>query len=141
MPKVKKEVFFAGKKMQSLNTLANSISGRDIDPRYETQLGWESEPSFRSTNIQREISMSSGFEVEGEGGTHAGRSVRSEEKSFGKNEGTRPVASGRVRQICTKSQEKVDLGSGQACGGDRRSGSVCGSEPELGRAQVLGVGS
>ena len=68
--------------------------------------------------------------------------MRSKEKSFRKNEGTRPVASSRVRQICTKSQEKVDLGSGQACGADRRSGSVCISDLELGRAQgrYLGLG-
>ena len=47
-----------------------------------------------------------------------------------------------MRRICTKSQEKVDLGSGQTCGADRRSGSVCGSNPELGRAQgrFLGLG-
>ena len=31
------------------------------------------------------------------------------------------------------SQEKVDLGSGQARGADRGSGSACGLDPELGR--------
>ena len=68
--------------------------------------------------------------------------MRSKEKSFKKNEGTRPVASGKVRQIYTKSQEKVDLGSGQACGADRRSSSVCRSDLELGRAhgRYLGLG-
>ena len=29
----------------------------------------------------------------------------------------------------------MDLGSGQACGADRRSGSACGSDPKLGQAQ------
>ena len=79
--------FSAGKKLQSLNTLADSISSGDIDPRYKTQLGWESEPLFRSANIQRAIPTSSGFEVEGEGDTRVGRSMRLEEKSFGKNDG------------------------------------------------------
>ena len=68
--------------------------------------------------------------------------MSSREESLGKTEGTRPVSSGRVWQICPKSQEKVDLGSGQACGVDRRSGSACGSDPELGQAQgqYLGLG-
>ena len=57
-----------------------------------------------------------------------------EEESLGKTEGTWPVSSSRVWQICPKSEEKVDLRSGQACSADRRSGLACSSDPKLGRA-------
>ena len=89
-----------------------------------------------------EISMSSGLEVEGDDATRVGRSVSSEEESLGKTEGTWHVSSGKVRQICPKSQVMVDLGWGRACGADRRSRLTCGSDPELGRAKgrYLGLG-
>ena len=62
--------------------------------------------------------MSLGFEVEGEGDTHAGRNVSLEEESLVKTEGTWLVSLGRVWQIYPKSQENVDLRSGQACSAD-----------------------
>ena len=125
----------AGKKMQSFSSLVDDISGGDNDPGYKTQLGREIKPISCFANIPGEISTSSGLEVEGDDATRAGRSVSPEAESLGKTEGTWPVSSSRVRQICPKSQVKVELGSGQAHGADRRSGSACGSDPELGRGQ------
>ena len=86
--------------------------------------------------------MRLGFETEGEGDSRAERSVDSEEKSLRKSKGIRPASSGKVRQTSPKSQEKVDLGSGQARGADRRSGFSRGSDPMLGRirGRYLGLG-
>ena len=128
--------------MQCLSNLADVILGGDTVPRYETQCGREKEPLFRSAKTTREISMRLGLEVEGKGDLRAERSVDSEEKSLRKTKGIRHVSSGRVRQIYPKSQEKVDLGLGQAHGVDRRSGFARGSDPVLGRVQgrYLGLG-
>ena len=104
--------------------------------RYEFQLWWEIQPFLNSANIPMEKSTSPGLKVEDGGDTRAGRSMRSKEKGVENTDGTRIVSSGSVRQIYPKSQEKVDLGSGQACGEDRGSGSAC--ELDLGSGQAQG---
>ena len=132
----------AGEKMQSFSPLVDGIYGRDNDPEYKTQLRREIKPISRSPNIPEEISTRSGLKVEGDDVTRAGRSASPEVESLGKIEGTWLVSSGRVQWTRPKSQDKVDLGSGQACCVDRGSGSVCGLVPELGRVQGrhLGLG-
>ena len=74
--------------MQSFRFLVDGIFGVDNDPRYKTQLGREIKPISRSANIPREISTSSGLEVEGDDATCAERSVSLEAESLGKTEGT-----------------------------------------------------
>ena len=97
--------------------------------RYKIQLWWEIHPFLSSANIPREKSTSPRLEVEDGRDTRAGRSMSSKEKGVGKTDGTRTNSSSNVRQTYPKSQEKVDLGSGQARGAVRRSGSACGLDP------------
>ena len=105
-----------------------------VPKRYGIQLWWEIHPFLSFANIPREKSTSLGLEVEDDRDTRAGRSVSSEEKGVEKTDGTRTVSSRSVRQTYPKSQENVYLGSGQARGVVRGSGSACGLDPKLGRA-------
>ena len=104
-----------GEKMQSYSPAIDGFSGEDNDLGYKTQLEREIKPIFHSPNTPRETTTSLRLEVEGDDVTRAGRSVRTEVERLGKFEGTRPVSLGRARQTRPKSQEKEDLGSGQAC--------------------------
>ena len=94
--------------------------------RYEIQLWWEIHLFLSSINILREKSTSPRLEVEDGRDTCARRSVSSEEKGVEKTDGTRLVSSSGVRQTYLKSQEKVDLRSGQASEANRGSSSACG---------------
>ena len=97
----------AREKVQSHSPAVDGWFGGDNVLGYKIQFGREIKPFPRSPNTSRETTMSLGLEVEGDDDTCAGRSARSEVESLGMSEGTRPVSSGKVRLIQSKSQEKM----------------------------------
>ena len=95
--------------------IVEDLSGRNINLGYKIQLGRKIN---RSPSTSKETTTSLGFEVGGEDGTRARRSMRPEGERLDKAEGTRSVSSGRVRQSQSKTQKKTQLGPGQASGPD-----------------------
>ena len=75
-------------------------------------------------------------EVEGEDNSRVGKRVGAGEARPGSSDGTRPEASGSVRQSYRKEQEETDPAPGQISGAGRVSGTEWASGRELGRPNV-----
>ena len=122
----------AGEKKKSSIQADDSFFDEGNDLEHNTQAEREFKPLSRSPSIPGETSKNLGLEVEEVFDTRAGRKVKLEAECLGKHEVTRPVSSGKVKKNISLFQDQLNIGLGRVYGADRGSGSIFGSDLEMG---------